>query len=182
MEQIPCSAIFFNPNNLGMKHKHQILLAAAGFIALWQPLSAQTETVDLCKHITGNGRVVISMPEKLRERIKCEKAPVVHEPESHSVEKPVATGRMGGYRIQVFSDNNSRTAKGEARSRAHNISSQFPNYQTYVIYNSPFWRLRVGNFRTADEANAAADELKSSFPQYAKEIRVVRDRITVDAE
>ncbi len=168
-----------------MKPKRHILLFATGIMSIWLQVNAQTDgvhSVDLCSHITDNGRVVISMPEKLRNRVTCEKAPVTHEQEHHNEEKTIVSGRMGGYRIQVFSDNNSRTAKGEARNRAHNISSQFPGYQTYVVYNSPFWRLRVGNFKSADEANAVADELKSAFPQYAKEIRVVRDRITVEAE
>ncbi|MDE7238043.1 MAG: SPOR domain-containing protein [Paramuribaculum sp.] len=49
--------------------------------------------------------------------------------------------------------------------------------RTYVTYNSPYWRLRVGDFRTQAEAAAAAEELRQAFPRSAKEIRVVRDNI-----
>lgn len=55
-------------------------------------------------------------------------------------------------------------------------------FVTYVVYNSPYWRLRVGNFKTNEEAQTAAEELRMAFPSYAREIRVVRDRIVVDAE
>lgn len=85
-----------------------------------------------------------------------------------------------GYRVQVFSDNNARTAKNEARSKARNISARFPDQRTYVTYHSPYWRLRVGDFRNQSEANEFAEQIKSAFPAYAKEIRVVRDRITVN--
>lgn len=85
--------------------------------------------------------------------------------------------RSSGWRIQVFSDSNQRTAKGEASAKSRNISSRFPQYRTYVTYNSPYWRLRVGDFRSQTEANEAAAEIRRAFPGYAKEIRVVRDRI-----
>lgn len=90
------------------------------------------------------------------------------------------TRRGVGYRVQVFSDNNSRTAKNEARSKARNISARFPEHRTYVIYNSPYWRLKVGDFRSQTEANEFAEEIRKAFPSYAKEVRVVRDRITVN--
>ena len=50
---------------------------------------------------------------------------------------------------------------------------------TYIIYNSPFFRLRVGDFRSYEEANRALQDLKNAFPQFAREMRVVRDKINV---
>ena len=85
--------------------------------------------------------------------------------------------KSAGWRIQVFSDSNQQSAKGEARAKSRNISSRFPQYRTYVTYNSPYWRLRVGDFTTQSEAVEAAEEIKRAFPSYSKEIRVVRDRI-----
>jgi len=64
--------------------------------------------------------------------------------------------------VQVFSDNNVRTAKAEAASKQRVISARFPQYQTYVRYTSPYWRLKVGDFRTQQEANAAAEELRKA--------------------
>jgi len=103
----------------------------------------------------------------------------VGETEQHEAEPELADGqtRVAGYRVQVFSDNNQRTAKGEARSKEKLMRESFPDYGTYVVYNSPFWRLKVGDFRTMHEAEAAADEIKSRFPSFAREVRVVRDRV-----
>ena len=99
--------------------------------------------------------------------------PVSEDQATHPREKTV------GYRVQVFSDNNIRTAKGEARSKAAAIGSSLPQYKTYVTYEAPFWRLRVGDFRSKSDAMEAADEIKRAFPHYSREIRVIRDRVNL---
>lgn len=133
-------------------------------------------TTTIVDHITLGTKNVVTQPDQLTHRL----LPVtdVEEEQKEEMQRPV-NGRMAGFRVQVFSDNNSRTAKNEARSKQRKISSRFPQYQTYVMYTSPYWRLKVGDFRTQQEANAAADELRKAFPAYSKEIRVVRDRINV---
>ena len=137
---------------------------------------AETEVVTIVDHITSGTSNVINQPEELLKRL----LPVegVEEESKEEIARPV-NGRMAGFRVQVFSDNNARTAKNEARSKQRIISSRFPQYQTYVMYTSPYWRLKVGDFRTHQDANAASDELRRAFPAYSKEIRVVRDRVTV---
>lgn len=87
-----------------------------------------------------------------------------------------------GYRVQVFSDNNVRTARNEARLKQRNIKARFPQYESYVTYNSPYWRLRVGDFKTQEEAQAALNAIRRALPAYARELRVVRDRIKVAKE
>lgn len=87
------------------------------------------------------------------------------------------TRKVGGYRVQVFSDNNPRTAKNEARAKAREISQAFQHLRTYVVFTAPYWRLRVGDFKSAEEAESVASQIKKHFPAYSREIRVVRDRI-----
>lgn len=127
------------------------------------------------EHIAAAGLIAIEMPAELRDRLRgdADKSPN----QGHA--QAAATGRAGGYRIQVFADNNPRTAKNEARSRARNVEARFTDYPAYVEYKAPYWRTRVGNFRTSDEAERVADEIKEAFPAYSREIRVVRDRIIV---
>lgn len=86
-------------------------------------------------------------------------------------------GKTVGYRVQVYADNNVRSAKSEARNRERAVSSAFPQHATYVSYASPYWRLRVGDFRSQYDAEKAAAEIRKTFPRYAREVRVVRDRI-----
>ncbi len=121
----------------------------------------------IVEHITTDTNNTITQPDSLKQRLL---------PDTTATH---TTTRMGGYRIQVFSDNNSRTAKNEARTKARNISAAFPQYRTYVTYNSPYWRLKVGDFRTQQEATEVADAIKEAFPSYKREIRIVRDRINI---
>ena len=138
---------------------------------------AQEPTVTIVDHITEGTENVVTMPQALLNRL-APLTDVVEEEEKEEVARP-AYGPMAGYRVQVFSDNNVRTAKAEANKKQHLIAARFPQYQTYVRYTSPYWRLKVGDFRTQQEATAAAEELKKAFPAYSKEIRVVRDRVNI---
>ena len=84
-----------------------------------------------------------------------------------------------GYRIQVFDDNNPRTAHREALAKKDQMSAAFPAYRTYVVFNSPYWRVKVGDFRSRTEAEAAKNEIVHAFPSLAAYVRIVRDRINV---
>jgi hypothetical protein len=88
-----------------------------------------------------------------------------------------SNGKLVGYRVQVYSESNQRVAKGEARQRERAVGSRFPSLATYVAYASPYWRLRVGDFKTQAEAEKYASDIRKAFPAYAREVRVVRDRI-----
>ncbi|MDE6397013.1 MAG: SPOR domain-containing protein, partial [Muribaculaceae bacterium] len=47
----------------------------------------------------------------------------------------------------------------------------------YQLFESPFWRVRLGDFRSRNEATEVMEEVKRSFPSYSPFLRVVRDRI-----
>lgn len=155
-----------------------LLPALSAVTASAQDVMSAPDSQSIVRHIEKEGNVTVNMPTELLERlVPTVKAVPVEAEETKPAVAP--SGKMGGYRIQVFSDNNARTAKAEARRRANTVSSKFPEYATYVVFSSPYWRLRVGNFRTQEEANNAAHQLKEAFPAYSREIRVVRDRIKV---
>lgn len=85
-----------------------------------------------------------------------------------------------GYRVQVFSGNNQTKSKSEANWKQEKVKELFPNLQTYVTFKSPFWRLRVGDFRSYEEADQLMRQLKRAFPQFGKEMYVVRDEIKIE--
>lgn len=129
----------------------------------------------IADHINASGVASVNQPAKLNARLAF--AGNADKSESESATTSTKTHSVGGYRIQLFSGNNARTAKNEAASRASLIDSQFPEYATYVNYEAPYWRLKVGDFRSYEEASAALSRLKSAMPSYSREMRVVRDRI-----
>lgn len=153
-----------------VKSRKVILLSLISVLFVSINAYCDNNSISIVEHISSSNNIIINQSAKLSERLK-------HNDEKQ--EQSTALGSMAGYRILIFSDNNSRTAKSEARAKARNISAVFPHYRTYVTYNSPYWRLKVGDFRTNQEAAKAMDEIKKEFPTYSREIRIVRDRINI---
>lgn len=98
-----------------------------------------------------------------------------------SQKKSSSTAKLttSGFRVQVFSSNVQRTAKNDAFRVESMIREQFPDVGVYVNYVSPFWKVRVGDFKTQAQAQALRAQLISSFPQLRSEAYVVREQILV---
>lgn len=86
---------------------------------------------------------------------------------------------MPGYRVQVFSSNTQRTARQEAFNHESNLKEAFPEMRVYVSYSSPFWKVRIGDFVTQEEARRFTEELLQRFPELKGETYTVRDQISV---
>ena len=85
-----------------------------------------------------------------------------------------------GFRVQVFSSNAQRTAKDESLSIERRLRSAFPGYGVYRIYSSPFWKVRIGDFKTSADALSFRAELIKAFPELRKETYTVREsRVSV---
>ena len=82
-----------------------------------------------------------------------------------------------GYRIQMYSGNNQRTSKDEAHSLQEKIKELHTDIPTYVIYNAPFWKLHIGDYRSFEEASFMLRELRNAFPQKKNEIYILEDNI-----
>ena len=87
--------------------------------------------------------------------------------------------KMRGFKIQAFSGNNQRTSKNEAYSKQSQIKNTFPELETVINFDSPFWRLRVGNFRSRTEATKVLDDLRGAFPSFGKEMYIVPDEVKI---
>lgn len=83
-----------------------------------------------------------------------------------------------GFRTQVFSGN-LRTSKDEAFKREKEIKEIFPELVTYVSYVAPFWRLRIGDYRSHEEAYHTMRLLMEAFPAYAKEMYIVKEDVKI---
>lgn len=161
----------------------------ADMVAVDDDDDANTTIVERVKSASGN--VTVVAPALLLQRAlpqQGEVAEKVETPNASVSENKVEeedqvirtkNGKVVGFRVQVYADNNVRTAKAEARQRERAVEQSFPDYDTYVSYASPYWRLRVGDFKSQYEAEKAAAEIRKTFPHYAKEVRVVRDRVNI---
>lgn len=121
--------------------------------------------------INAAGNITICQPDALRERLE-------HSGCNDSINEAARTTPNGrsGFRIQIF-DSNGRNARNEAQSRKKAVESRFSRMHAYVTFDSPYWRVRVGDFHTRAEAEHALTELRRSFPGFGASFRIVRDRI-----
>ena len=153
-----------------MKYGLLILL----FLCSGGSLLAQTSIFDaMNKREPGKGTVVINQSSAIRTLVG-----------RHSLnEKTETVGDttfllMQGYRIQVFTDNNQRTARNEAEAKQQQIKNLF-SVPTYVKYNAPFWRLYVGDYITYEEAFSMSNKIAEAFPTLKKEIQIREEEIRI---
>ena len=132
------------------------------------------EPAPIIKQIEESGLIKINAPQALMPILSFNEAEAAPRPEEAA--EQTKTARVG-YRVQVFDDNNPRTAKQQAEERRNMIISRFPEFRGYVTFNSPYWRVKVGDFRTRSEAEAAMGAIRAAFPNIGPQLRVVRDKI-----
>lgn len=84
-----------------------------------------------------------------------------------------------GFRVQVFSSNSPRTAKNDAFRIEKMIESEFPETAVYVNYYSPFWKVRVGDFRTINDAQTCRSQIIETFPNLRSETYIVKEEINL---
>ena len=85
---------------------------------------------------------------------------------------------IDGYRVQVYSSNQQQTAKTEALELESRLKSKV-NQTIYVQYLPPFWKVRIGDFRTYEEAKEYKKQFVQLFPHMLGDTYIVRDKIQV---
>lgn len=74
-----------------------------------------------------------------------------------------ASKKVTGYRIRVYYEN-SQNARNRSEAIARTISGTYPGIGVYRTFESPNFKVCVGDFRTKDEALKIYHALKSSYP------------------
>lgn len=69
-----------------------------------------------------------------------------------------------GYRVQVYFGSGS-DAKSLANKVRNNLNNEFPDYDSYLIYEAPYFKVRIGDFRNRNEAYKAFKIIQPNYPQ-----------------
>ena len=82
---------------------------------------------------------------------------------------------VDGFRVQIFFDsgNNSKKAAQTARERFMEV---YPEVTAYLTFKAPYYRVRVGDFRTRLEAEGFLFQLNTTYPNAF----TVPDRIQIE--
>jgi len=76
-----------------------------------------------------------------------------------------------GYRIQIFFGSD-RKAANDARTKFLQL---YPEVEAYLVYQAPYFKVRVGDFRTQLEAQAIYKDVLSQFDK----VFIVPDKINL---
>jgi hypothetical protein len=68
-----------------------------------------------------------------------------------------------GFRIQLFLGSNYKAKKEAIEVKARALSL-IPYEKIYIMYEAPFWRVQVGNFRSKNASLGLYRKLKKEFP------------------
>ena len=74
-----------------------------------------------------------------------------------------ASKKLTGYRIRVYFENG-QNARNRSEAVARSISGAYPGIGVYRTFESPNFKVCVGDFRTKDEAMKIYQSLKASYP------------------
>ena len=80
--------------------------------------------------------------------------------------------------MQIYSSNQQQTAKSEALELEQKLRDAV-NQTIYVQYLPPFWKVRIGDFRTYDEARDYKKQFVALYPNLMGDTYIVRDKIQV---
>lgn len=85
---------------------------------------------------------------------------------------------VDGFRVQVYSSNQQKTAKNEALLLQQKLEKSV-NKTIYTISEPPFWKVRLGDFQTREEAVVYKNELIVQFPELQSSAYIVPDKIII---
>lgn len=110
-------------------------------------------------HISQDSLITLLMEEKIAGVVRGEQ------------ERP-------GFRVQIYSSNHPQRGKSEALKLEQKIK-QTLSVPVYVIYATPSWKVRLGDFLTEAEAAEFRDTLKGLFPELSDYTYIVRDQVKI---
>lgn len=87
----------------------------------------------------------------------------------------LALRNMPGYRVQVIST----IDRAKANAARAKLMELFPQYKSYLSYQSPYFRVRIGNFLNRQDAEQLQQQLNDYFPNG---VFAVRDLIHITPE
>lgn len=95
-------------------------------------------------------------------------------------QKGIQRGKVevDGFRVQVYSSNQQQIAKNESLMLQQELEKVLSK-TVYTISEPPFWKVRVGDFLTREEAVVYKNELIVQFPDLQSSAYIVPDKVIV---
>lgn len=105
--------------------------------------------------------------------VRYDVEPVITQIQEDYINNWRKVGEINGFRIQIaaYSGVNSRSQAEYARNSFNNL---FPYTRSYLIYNEPYFKVRVGNYYSRLQAYKDLITIQQTYPS----AYIVQDKIT----
>ncbi|MDG1039269.1 MAG: hypothetical protein P8H13_06860 [Polaribacter sp.] len=77
------------------------------------------------------------------------------------LEKKIEYNKKNGYGFRIQLDNGLETTIKTTESEFQLI---FPEIKTYIVFETPDWKIQIGDYKTRLEADKVLNEVKLKFP------------------
>lgn len=96
----------------------------------------------------------------------------VHEA-VRAVESQRRSKEVNGFRIVIFSDNG-QYAGDTAKSLLETFKKNHPHINAYMVYESPYFKVSVGDCLTLEEASTLMQQLVGEYPELFPKREVIK--------
>ncbi|MBQ8761235.1 MAG: SPOR domain-containing protein [Bacteroidales bacterium] len=118
--------------------------------------------ISLFSFSQNEGYLLLNQDQRIEQLIQIQK-------EIHS-----ADNTIDGYRIQIFMESGNNAVE-LANATMEKFKKTHPDIPIYLVFGQPYYRLRVGDFRTRLEAEKAFQTLSKDY----KKAFITSDRINL---
>ena len=121
--------------------------------------------VSMCCFSQNEGFVIVEQDQRLDELIQRQK-------DIHTMDNTI-----DGFRIQIFMESGNDAVQ-HAELVTSEFKTKYPDIPIYLLFGQPYYRLRVGDFRTRLEAEKAFQEISKDYKKAF--VVVSHDRMFLD--
>lgn len=120
-------------------------------------------TVHLNGQIYGDQDTKKTSPDFIPENVRIYQDENIEAIVNQFLQEERSKSGIIGFRIRIYSDSG-QGAGENAKSENAKFMSLFPRMRSYIKFDSPYYRVYVGNFRTRSEANKLLNRIEYHFP------------------
>ncbi len=113
----------------------------------------------------------LSFYSKAQNAVKIIADPYLDSLVNRNIEENRSQQTIPGYRIQLFSG----SERNNAIALRQKFKTDLPNESAYLIYQQPYFKLRVGDYHTLIEAQQMILQLQKNY----KQLLIVPDKINL---
>lgn len=143
--------------------KMRVLFFILSGLFFCQVLSAQATFPVMPENNLADSVQTDSLTFQLLDNLTINQDPRLEKMLKWHVENNRNRDGMDGYRVEIFFSS-ALNAKDQALRKKKEFLSKYPDYNVHVKFTAPNFRVRVGDFRTKNEALKLHKQIQKDYP------------------